>query len=342
MCWPRPSAPGAPACLSTSWPGVSPSCSVPALHREIDVLVQDGELVREEDWIYRRETAALERELAERVADLVGSPAPDPRHRLGRRARRPARSDAKVASDATAPSHADDAQDPDADPGPALTEEQKTAVRGVLKHGSRSSPGGPGRARRPRCGRSSPRPKSRDCAYCWSPRPDGRPRGCARHRGCRQARCTRRWDGFRVRDPLTTRRTRCAVTCSWSTRPRWPTSNCSSRCCARSLPRPQWCWSATPTDGSVGAGKPFAELVADGHVPTTRLSQHLTAGGREHDRPGCSRHPARPTPGSHGGARHAWGPVLDRACGIHCAPGRRSSRSWAERLPARFRCRARA
>ena len=44
----------------------------------------------------------------------------------------------------------------------------------------------------------------------------------------------------------------------------------------------------------VGAGKPFAELVACGAVPTTRLDAHLPPGGREHDRPGSARDPPRP------------------------------------------------
>ncbi len=41
---------------------------------EIDRLLADGEVVREQQWIYRRETAELELELSERVAELVSSP----------------------------------------------------------------------------------------------------------------------------------------------------------------------------------------------------------------------------------------------------------------------------
>ncbi len=44
---------------------------------EIDQLVADGDLVREEHWIYRTATAELEAELARRVEDLLESPAAD-------------------------------------------------------------------------------------------------------------------------------------------------------------------------------------------------------------------------------------------------------------------------
>ncbi len=40
---------------------------------DIDQLVSDGELTRAEQWIYRRQTAELEAELAERIAELVSS-----------------------------------------------------------------------------------------------------------------------------------------------------------------------------------------------------------------------------------------------------------------------------
>jgi exodeoxyribonuclease V alpha subunit len=42
---------------------------------EIDQLVADGDLVREERWIYRTQTAELEAELAQRVEDLLETPA---------------------------------------------------------------------------------------------------------------------------------------------------------------------------------------------------------------------------------------------------------------------------
>jgi exodeoxyribonuclease V alpha subunit len=41
---------------------------------DIDCLVQAGDLAREESWIYRAETAELEAELAERVQDLLAGP----------------------------------------------------------------------------------------------------------------------------------------------------------------------------------------------------------------------------------------------------------------------------
>ena len=43
----------------------------------IDELVEAGDLVREEQWIYRTETAELEAELAERVRELIDGPAGD-------------------------------------------------------------------------------------------------------------------------------------------------------------------------------------------------------------------------------------------------------------------------
>jgi exodeoxyribonuclease V alpha subunit len=42
---------------------------------EIEAFVQDGDLVRADDWLYRPETAELEAELAERVRSLIESPA---------------------------------------------------------------------------------------------------------------------------------------------------------------------------------------------------------------------------------------------------------------------------
>ena len=44
----------------------------------------------------------------------------------------------------------------------------------------------------------------------------------------------------------------------------------------------------------VGAGKPFAELVGSELVPTHAADPHLPPGGRQHDRPGRARDPARP------------------------------------------------
>ncbi len=88
----------------------------------VDRLVADGELVREDDWLYRRATAELEAELAERVADLA-----DAAPTLGRRA---------GAEDpaAESPSGADD----------ELTAEQRAAVGHVFAHRLSVITGGPG------------------------------------------------------------------------------------------------------------------------------------------------------------------------------------------------------
>ncbi|MBV9047651.1 MAG: AAA family ATPase [Solirubrobacterales bacterium] len=92
--------------------GVSVSAS------EIDRLIADGDLVRAEEWIYRRETAELEAELAERVAELVSSPTSG---RLGKGER-----------DATA-SHAT-----------LLTAEQLAGVRNAFSERLSLITGGPG------------------------------------------------------------------------------------------------------------------------------------------------------------------------------------------------------
>ena len=46
----------------------------PVSSEELDELVERGDLVRSAEWFYRAQTAALEAELAERVRELVGSP----------------------------------------------------------------------------------------------------------------------------------------------------------------------------------------------------------------------------------------------------------------------------
>jgi exodeoxyribonuclease V alpha subunit len=81
---------------------------------DIDELVDAGDLVRDEQWIYRTQTAELEAELAERVHDLVGS---QPGDRLS---------------------------DPDADPESTLTDEQMTGVRNAFAHRVSLITGGPG------------------------------------------------------------------------------------------------------------------------------------------------------------------------------------------------------
>jgi exodeoxyribonuclease V alpha subunit len=92
----------------------------------IATLVADGELERDGDWIYRRETAALERELADRVAMLVRTPPPDAGKRLGRKARRP------------------DSDEEPAQPPAQLTDQQRAAVAAALAHRLSLITGGPG------------------------------------------------------------------------------------------------------------------------------------------------------------------------------------------------------
>jgi exodeoxyribonuclease V alpha subunit len=86
---------------------------------DIDRLVEAGDLVRDEGWIYRAETAELEAELAERVEELVGD---EPGERLRD-------------------------HEPDAAPDDAhieLTAEQLAGVRNVFAHRLSVITGGPG------------------------------------------------------------------------------------------------------------------------------------------------------------------------------------------------------
>jgi exodeoxyribonuclease V alpha subunit len=80
-------------------------------------LVSARDLVRTEDWMYRREVAELEAELAERVVDLLSRPA-------GARLRR--------------------LSEPETDGEATLTPEQRTAVRHALRHRLSLITGGPG------------------------------------------------------------------------------------------------------------------------------------------------------------------------------------------------------
>jgi exodeoxyribonuclease V alpha subunit len=84
----------------------------------IDRLVQDGDLVRTERWIYRWQTAELEAELAERVAELVDGPG-------GGRLREPAEGAAAAS-------------------GPELTPEQLQGVRNAFTYRLSLITGGPG------------------------------------------------------------------------------------------------------------------------------------------------------------------------------------------------------
>ena len=90
----------------------------------IDELVLSGDLVREAQWIYRRPTAELEAELAERITELVEAPA-------GGKLREPA---ARATPADAAPAGA----------GPELTAEQHAGVRNALVHRLSLITGGPG------------------------------------------------------------------------------------------------------------------------------------------------------------------------------------------------------
>ena len=207
------------------------------------------------------------------MADLVGSPAPDPGRRLGRRARRPARSDAKVAGGAKAPSHADDAPDPDADPGPALTEEQKTAVQGALKHRLSLITGGPGTGKTATV-RAIVTAAEEQGLRVLLVAPTGRAAARMREASGVQAGTVHSALGWipgegpthDAQDPL-----RCDLLVVDET----SMANLELLVTLlRAVPAKATVVLVGDADqlAPVGAGKPFAELVADGHVPTTRLS----------------------------------------------------------------------
>jgi exodeoxyribonuclease V alpha subunit len=83
----------------------------------IDTMVAGGDLERAGGWIYRAPTAQLETELAERVADLIGS-----------------ETGGKLS----------DPEELSIDGGPALTAEQQAGVRGAFIHRLSVITGGPG------------------------------------------------------------------------------------------------------------------------------------------------------------------------------------------------------
>jgi exodeoxyribonuclease V alpha subunit len=80
---------------------------------DIDELVQAGDLICEGKWVYRRQTAELEAELAQRVEELIEAPAAD--------------------GLSEPPTHAD-----------GLTEEQMRGVRNAFRHRLSLITGGPG------------------------------------------------------------------------------------------------------------------------------------------------------------------------------------------------------
>jgi exodeoxyribonuclease V alpha subunit len=110
----------------------------------IDALVEDGDLVRAGEWIYRAPTAELEAELAARVLELVTS---KPGGKL--RALAPevtgtgAAPGAAVSADAGASAQDDDGACAGADP-PALTAEQLAGVRAAFTQRLSVITGGPG------------------------------------------------------------------------------------------------------------------------------------------------------------------------------------------------------
>jgi exodeoxyribonuclease V alpha subunit len=91
------------------------SASSDPTEADLDELVQGGDLVREDNWIYRTQTAELEAELAKRVEDLIAAPA-------GESLREPAR----------------------AEQIDGLTEEQMRGVRNAFRHRLSLITGGPG------------------------------------------------------------------------------------------------------------------------------------------------------------------------------------------------------
>jgi exodeoxyribonuclease V alpha subunit len=93
---------------------------------DIDDLVGEGDLVRNDGWIYRAQTAELEAELAERVRELLDGPASE-------RLSDPRRTAAATAT--AAPPGSDHRE---------LTDEQRGGVRNALAHRLSLITGGPG------------------------------------------------------------------------------------------------------------------------------------------------------------------------------------------------------
>jgi exodeoxyribonuclease V alpha subunit len=101
--------------------------------RFIDDLVGAGDLAREDEWVYRRETAELEAELARRIADLVAA---DPADRL---------SESRAGAVDRAGAESAGAEGAGAEgAGAELTAEQLAGVRGAFEHRLSLITGGPG------------------------------------------------------------------------------------------------------------------------------------------------------------------------------------------------------
>ena len=220
----------------------------------IDTLVEDGELERDGDWIYRRETAALERELADRVAGLVRRPPQDRGKRLGRKARRPGTEDERER------------------PLVALTEQQHGAVQATLEHRLSLITGGPG------TGKTATIKAIVTTAADQGLRvllvaPTGRAAARMREASGIQAATVHSALGWipgegpthDAEDPL-----RCDLLVVDET----SMANLELLVTLlRAVPDQAHVVLVGDADqlAPVGAGKPFAELVAGGHVPTTRL-----------------------------------------------------------------------
>jgi exodeoxyribonuclease V alpha subunit len=103
--------------------------------RIVDSLVSDRRAVREEDWVYRTATAELEAELAGQVAALIAA-APSQRLSSTRDDEPPAPSGAQPPA-----GNGDEPRAPNGDP---LTEQQRAAVTAALAHRLSVITGGPG------------------------------------------------------------------------------------------------------------------------------------------------------------------------------------------------------
>ena len=103
--------------------------------RIVDSLVSDRRAVREDDWVYRTATAELEAELASQVAALLDT---RPSRRLST-----APNDERPAPSASAPRGPRD-DEPPAPTGDRLTEQQRAAVTAALTHRLSVITGGPG------------------------------------------------------------------------------------------------------------------------------------------------------------------------------------------------------